>query len=144
MLGRNALSGLAPKIIGTLVIAMSVFVFPDVSPAQTDQKLIVRCSSTNNWGTFTSDLAIDLGARTVSNTNSTPNPGGSPNPIVGHFQGRVTQATDEEIRMDFPRGPNDLAYLEGEYVLNRYTGDLKVTRGSQSSVSSCQRQQKQF
>jgi hypothetical protein len=141
MFGRSAPSDRALTI---MAIAGSLFFLPAPSLAQADQKLVVRCSNTNNWGTFTSDMVIDLAAQTVSNTTSTPNPGGSPNPIIGHFQGRVTQATDRNIRMDFPRGPTDLAYLDGEFVLDRYTGDLTVTKGSLSSVSSCQRQQKQF
>jgi hypothetical protein len=105
--------------------------------AQTDQKLMVRCTYINGFGTYITDLTIDLAAQTMSETQSTPNPGGSP--TVSHYQGRVTQVTDQEIRMDLPSQGSDLSL-----VLNRYTGDLTTTRGSVSAVSPCQRQQRQF
>jgi len=122
-----------------LIVAASLFVLPGMSYAQADQKMVMRCAfpAGTVW-----DMVADLAAQTVSDTVVVPNPGGSPDPIISRFQGRVTQVTDEQMTFEFRiRGT-----FNYDAVLDRYTGGLRTTSldSGLSALASCQRQQKQF
>jgi hypothetical protein len=110
-----------------------------MSYAQADQKIVMHCtfSSPTTW-----DMVADLTTQTVSNTVTVPNPGGTPDPIISRFQGRVTQVTDDRMRFEF----RVVGVFSYDALLDRYTGSLITNQANDSRTfaGSCQRQQKQF
>lgn|SRR5690348_15091329 len=131
----------ALRIVFWGALATVVLLIPARSRAESDQRLVLHCSFKAGGG---ADLIIDLSAKTVSNTLTNPNPGGSPDPIVSQFQGTVTEVTADTIKLNFDT-PKTGAYLTAEYVLNRFTGNLDITQnGMTLRGTPCQREQKQF
>ena len=123
------------------LIALFAVATPAASSAQTEQKIVMRCTY-DGYNNQTLDYVLDLAAKTVSLTHTIEVLGQRQ---VNRYAGSLTQVTDDQIiwvYSDQARSVTD--------TLNRYSGQIteQVTfhdgNNLPVNVLSCHRQQKQF
>lgn len=129
------------RALCTVVVACALLA-PMQSRAQTGQVIVMSCTSDRFPGGEPINYTLDLALKTVTIKSITPNPGGSPDPLVSVANATITQISDQEIAwLSVQSDPS----LNTTSVLNRYTGKLISTAANGSGNEySCQRQQKQF
>jgi hypothetical protein len=101
--------------------------------------VVMDCSRSDATMTIT----IDLTARTFSDESSSPNPGGSPDPIVDVARGKITEITDQTVTWTAVPG---MGGAKRSYTasLNRYTGIVTYSGLGRNGSIPCRRQQRQF
>lgn len=133
------------KVSAVAAIALCGLLAPAKSYAQTDQTMVLVCSNEYPGHEI---FTLDLTAKTVSEEEITPNPGGSPDPVDWTFQGTINEITDSEIVMVITANQVQIS-------LNRYTGNMSwqflnaaeeaaALRVHAATGASCHKQQKQF
>ncbi len=110
------------------------------SQGQGDQPIVMRCTF-DGYTNQTLDYVVDLAATTMTLTYTLT---GLSQPIVSHYSGHVTDATDAQIVWTY----SDLTRTVTD-TLNRYSGQIvshvAVQGGDNvTTLQSCTRQQKQF
>jgi hypothetical protein len=109
--------------------------------APTEEKITLNCST----GRTEVTLALDLATKTITEEQSTPNPGAA-GPLLWHIQGTITEVTDGRIAwtMTTQTASDGQVLHDPIYsTLNRYTGMLSWTntRTNTRGGGPCQKQQ---
>ena len=121
---------------------------------QAEQIIVLDCLPPGHAGDVMNVVTLDLASKIVTYKTSTPNPGGSPDPIAYKMQGPLTDVSDRQFRWTYTSlsavpGFNP-SFGNGIFTLDRYTGIMTEDRGSDpgntyiSGPVQCHRQQKQF
>jgi hypothetical protein len=106
-----------------------------------DQKLVLNCSV----GRTEVILVLDLAAKTITEEQSTPNPGAA-GPFQWHIQGTITEITEGHISWTMTTQTSSDGQVDHDPIystLNRYTGLLSWTNTetNTSGTTPCQKQQ---
>jgi len=109
--------------------------------APADQMISLNCST----GRTEVTLVLDLAAKTVSEEQSTPDPGAA-GPFLWHIQGVITEITDGRISWTMTTQTSNRGQVNHDPIyssLNRYTGMLTWTNTNtnMSGGEQCQKQQ---
>jgi len=117
--------------------------------AQTDQPVTLAC----RYNALVKNLTLDTARKTVIDESRIPNPGGSPDPVVGQdsYSDPAMQVSDQSVRWSraIPAGSGGGPPVV--FTLDRYTGTLHQTKGpggiwpaGQDFSWTCERRQKLF
>jgi len=113
---------------------------PAQSSAPAEEKIVLNCST----GRTEVILVLDLAAKTITEEQSTPDPGAA-SPFLWHIQGVITEITDGRISWTMTTQTSNRGQVNHDPTygtLNRYTGMLTWTNTSNTSGGEqCQRQQ---
>ncbi|HTW36515.1 MAG TPA: hypothetical protein VMD53_17990 [Rhizomicrobium sp.] len=135
------------KFLSLIAIMTSCALFePTMSFAQTDQPIIMTCDTTPVHVTLTINLTDKTARIELDDTRPQFQQLASQTYVLP-----ISQITDQEITMPIPDDPtyDPSGQTAGQYyVLNRYTGDLRMITpaypNSPDLYGPCQKQQKQF